>query len=89
MCFILIEEMTGKEDMMIVEGMTEIEIEGMTDVIWTKDLDQDMVVLIYDLKQNTGGSEDRRLREEVDPEPGRVVETGYVEVHCEGQDLQD
>ena len=50
MCFILIEEMTGVEDTMIVEGMTEIEIEGMADVIWTKDLDQDMVVLIYDLK---------------------------------------
>ena len=50
MCFILIEEMTGVEDTMIVEGMTGIEIEGMTDVILTKDLDQDMVVLIYDLK---------------------------------------
>ena len=48
--FILIEEMTGVEDTMIVEGMTEIEIEGMTDVILTKDLDKDMVVLIYDLK---------------------------------------
>ena len=51
MCFILIEEkVQGVEDTMIVGGMTEIEIEGMTDVIWTKDLDQDMVVLIYDLK---------------------------------------
>ena len=42
--------MTGVEDTMIVEEMTEKEIEEMTDVIWTKDLDQDMVVLIYDLK---------------------------------------
>ena len=50
MRFILIEEMTGVEDTMIVEEMTEIEIEEMTGVIWTKDLDQDMVVLIYDLK---------------------------------------